>query len=146
MKFADEARIHVKAGDGGNGCVSFRRERFVPRGGPDGGDGGKGGDIILQADEQLSTLLDFTYPQQFRARNGTHGKGKGKTGRDGEDRIIRVPAGTIVRDDPTGEVIQDLVGGGQKFVAAKGGRGAQLDEQARRRVRVAKCCRRDPRT
>jgi GTPase len=122
MKFVDEARIHLKAGDGGNGCVSFRRERFVPRGGPDGGDGGKGGDVILQADEQLSTLLDFTYPQQFRARNGTHGKGKGKTGRDGEDRIIRVPVGTMIRDDQTGEVLQDLVTEGQKFVVAKGGR------------------------
>ena len=125
MKFVDEAKIHVKAGDGGTGCVSFRRERFVPRGGPDGGDGGKGGDVILQADGQLSTLLDLTYPQQLRARSGTHGKGKGKTGRDGEDRIIRVPVGTIIRDDQTGEVLQDLVTEGQEFVAAKAGRGGR---------------------
>ena len=125
MKFVDEAKIHVKAGDGGNGCVSFRRERFVPRGGPDGGDGGKGGEVILQADGQLSTLLDLTYPQQFRARNGTHGKGKGKTGRDGEDRTIRVPVGTIIRDNQTREVLQDLITEGEKFVAAKGGRGGK---------------------
>lgn len=125
MKFVDEAKIHVKAGDGGNGCVSFRRERFIPRGGPDGGNGGKGGDVILQADAQLSTLLDLTYPQQFRARKGTHGKGKDQTGRSGEDLIIRVPLGTLVRDDQTGEVLQDLLFDGQRFVAAEGGRGGR---------------------
>ena len=125
MKFVDEARIHVKAGDGGNGCMSFRRERFIPKGGPDGGDGGKGGDVILQADSQLSTLLDLAYPKQFRANKGTHGKGKDQTGRNGTDLLIRVPAGTLVRDDKTGEVLQDLLFDGQKFVVAEGGRGGR---------------------
>ncbi len=83
MKFVDEVKIHVKAGDGGNGCISFRREKFIPKGGPNGGDGGKGGDVILQADAQLSTLLDLTYPKQFRATRGTHGKGKDQTGQRG---------------------------------------------------------------
>jgi GTP-binding protein len=125
MKFVDEVRIHVKAGDGGNGCISFRRERYVPRGGPDGGDGGKGGDVILQADVQLSTLLDLTYPKQFRAPKGTHGKGKNQTGRDGENLIIRVPVGTLVRDDESEEVLQDLLFDGQRFLAAEGGRGGR---------------------
>ena len=125
MKFVDEARIHVKAGDGGNGCVSFRRERFVPRGGPNGGDGGKGGDVILQADVQLSTLLDLTYPKQFLAQKGTHGKGKDQTGRNGEDLTIRVPVGTLVRDDQGGEVLQDLLFDGQRFVVVQGGRGGR---------------------
>jgi GTP-binding protein len=125
MKFIDEARIYVKAGQGGNGCVSFRRERFIPKGGPDGGDGGKGGDVILQADAQLWTLLDFSYPQTFHARKGTHGKGKNQTGKDGEDLILRIPAGTLVRDDRTGEVLEDLVREGQSFVAARGGRGGR---------------------
>jgi GTP-binding protein len=125
MKFVDEARIHVKAGDGGNGCISFRRERFIPRGGPDGGDGGKGGDVIFQADAQLSTLLDFTYPKQFRAQRGSHGKGKNQTGRNGKDLILRIPVGTLVREDQTGEVLQDLLFDGQSFVAARGGRGGR---------------------
>jgi GTP-binding protein len=125
MKFVDEVRIYVKAGDGGNGCVSFRRERFIPKGGPDGGDGGKGGDVILQADAQLLTLLDVSYPQEFRALKGTHGKGKNQTGRNGEDRIIRVPVGTVVREDQTGEVLQDLIHEGQQYVAAAGGRGGR---------------------
>ncbi|MGB9628339.1 MAG: GTPase ObgE [Thermodesulfobacteriota bacterium] len=125
MKFVDEVQILVKAGDGGNGCVSFRREKFIPRGGPDGGDGGKGGDVILQADAQLSTLLDLTYPQSFRAQKGSHGKGKDQTGKNGKDLIIRVPAGTLVRDGETGEILQDLLFNGQRFVAAQGGRGGR---------------------
>jgi GTP-binding protein len=125
MKFVDEARIHVKAGDGGNGCVSFRRERFIPRGGPNGGDGGKGGDVILQADAQLTTLLDLTYPKQFRAQKGSHGKGKDQTGKNGEDLIIRIPIGTLVRDDQTEELLQDLFFDGQRFVVAEGGRGGR---------------------
>ncbi len=125
MKFADEARIHVKAGDGGNGCVSFRRERFIPRGGPNGGDGGKGGDVFLQADAQLSTLLDLTYPQTLRSQRGTHGKGKDQTGKNGEDLWIRVPVGTLVRDGKTGEVLEDLTRDGQQFLIAKGGRGGR---------------------
>ena len=125
MKFVDEVKIHVKAGDGGNGCVSFRRERFVPRGGPNGGDGGKGGDVILQADTQLSTLLDLTYPKQLLAQKGTHGKGKDQSGKSGEDLIIRVPVGTLVRDDQGGELLQDLLFDGQGFVVARGGRGGR---------------------
>jgi len=125
MKFVDEARIYVKAGSGGNGCLSFRRERFIPKGGPDGGNGGKGGDVILHADAQLATLLDFSYPQQFRAGRGVHGKGKDQTGKNGEDLVIRVPVGTLLRDDQTGEVIQDFIFDGQQFVAAKGGRGGR---------------------
>jgi GTP-binding protein len=125
MKFVDQVRIRVMAGDGGNGCVSFRRERYVPKGGPDGGDGGKGGDVILQADGQLSTLLDLSYPQQFRARKGTHGKGQNQTGKNGEDFIIQVPVGTLVRDDESDELLQDLLFDGQQFVAAAGGRGGR---------------------
>jgi len=125
MKFVDEARIHVKAGDGGNGCVSFRRERFIPRGGPNGGDGGKGGDVILQADTQLSTLLDLTYPKPFRAQKGQHGKGKDQTGKNGEDLTIRIPAGTLIRDDQTEEVLQDLLFDGQQYIVAEGGRGGR---------------------
>ncbi len=125
MKFVDEVRIRVKAGDGGNGCLSFRRERFIPRGGPDGGDGGKGGDVILQSDSRLTTLLDLTYPQKFCAKKGSHGKGKDQKGRDGEDLIIRVPVGTVVCDDLTGELLQDLLFDGQRFVVAKGGRGGR---------------------
>lgn len=125
MKFVDQVKIRVKAGDGGNGCISFRRERFIPKGGPNGGDGGKGGDVILQADAQLSTLLDLSYPQQFRARKGTHGKGKNQTGRNGEDLIIRVPVGTLVRNNETGEVLHDLLFDGERFIAATGGRGGR---------------------
>jgi len=125
MKFVDEARIHVKAGDGGNGCVSFRREKFIPRGGPNGGDGGKGGDVILQADAQLTTLLDLIYPRQFRAQKGSHGKGKDQTGKNGEDLIIRLPVGTLVYDDQAEEVLQDLLFDGQQFVAVEGGRGGR---------------------
>jgi len=125
MKFVDEVRIYVKAGDGGNGCVSFRRERFIPKGGPDGGDGGRGGSVILQADTQVSTLLDLSYPQQLRAPRGVHGKGKDQAGRNGEDLVLRVPVGTLIRDDQTGEQLADLTTDGQRFVAAEGGRGGR---------------------
>lgn len=125
MKFVDEVRIYVKGGDGGNGCVSFRREKFIPKGGPDGGDGGKGGDVIIQADIQLSTLLDLTYSSQFFAKRGAHGRGKNQTGKDGEDLIIKVPVGTVVRNEETGEILEDLLFDGQKFIAAKGGRGGR---------------------
>jgi GTP-binding protein len=125
MKFVDEVRIRVKAGDGGNGCVSFRREKFIPKGGPNGGDGGKGGDVILQADSQLSTLLELSYPKKFHANKGTHGKGKDQTGRKGANLFIRVPVGTLVRDEDTGELLQDLLFDGQRFVLAEGGRGGR---------------------
>jgi GTPase len=125
MRFVDEAKIHVKAGDGGNGCISFRRERFIPRGGPNGGNGGKGGDVILQADAQLTTLLDLTYPKQLRAQRGNHGKGKDQTGKSGEDLIIRIPVGTLVRDDQTEEVLQDLLFDDQQYIVAEGGWGGR---------------------
>jgi GTP-binding protein len=121
--FIDEAKIWVKAGDGGNGCVSFRREKYVPKGGPDGGDGGKGGDIILTVDENMSTLLDFTYRPKYKAKDGRHGMGKKMTGANGEDRVIPVPRGTLVIDEETGQLMGDLTRRGQRFVLARGGRG-----------------------
>jgi len=125
MKFVDEARIYVKAGDGGRGCVSFRREKYVPRGGPNGGDGGKGGDVIVVASASHRTLLDLKYQQHHVARHGGHGEGSDRTGRNSEDVVIPVPVGTIVSDDATGEVLADLVEDGQRFVVAKGGRGGK---------------------
>ncbi len=123
--FIDRAKIHVKAGDGGRGCVSFRREKFVPKGGPDGGDGGRGGDIILEVDPNLSTLIDFKYKPFYRAKNGEHGKGKKMKGKDAPPLILKVPPGTVVKDAETGEVIVDLTEPGQRFVLAKGGRGGR---------------------
>jgi GTP-binding protein len=123
--FIDEAKIFVKAGEGGRGCMSFRREKFVPKGGPDGGDGGKGGDIVLQADRNLRTLLDFRYKQRYTAERGEHGRGKDQTGRDGSDCILRVPVGTIVCSVESGEVLADLTMHEQRFVAARGGRGGR---------------------
>ncbi len=123
MKFIDVVKIHIKAGDGGRGCVSFRREKYVPKGGPDGGDGGRGGDIILKATGELNTLLDLKYQQQYRAEHGQHGMGKNMHGKDGEDTIIHVPVGTLVKSVETDEIIADLVEDGQQAVIAKGGRG-----------------------
>lgn len=123
MQFVDYVKIHVKAGDGGRGCVSFRREKYVPKGGPDGGDGGKGGDIILRATKELNTLLDLKYQREYKARRGEHGKGSNKHGKNGEDRIIPVPVGTIVKEAETGAIIADLDYEGAESVVAKGGRG-----------------------
>jgi GTP-binding protein len=125
MKFIDETRIKVKAGDGGRGCVSFRREKFVPRGGPNGGDGGDGGHVIAIADPQLTTLLDLRYQKQYKAGRGQHGMGKDQHGRRGDDCVIRVPVGTIVRDARTGELIADLSLPGRQVVAAAGGKGGK---------------------
>lgn len=125
MKFVDEATIYVRSGDGGRGCVSFRREKFVPRGGPDGGDGGKGGDVIILADPHMTSLLDFKYKREFIARRGEHGKGKKCHGRNAPDLIIKVPVGTVLKDERTGEVIADLTEPGQKVVVARGGRGGR---------------------
>ena len=108
MKFIDEVIIEVQAGDGGNGCVSFRRERFIPRGGPDGGDGGKGGDVVLLASPRKRTLHHFQFKRQFKAQNGSHGMGRQKTGRNGEDLVIEVPVGTLCLNAVTGEVVEDL--------------------------------------
>lgn len=123
--FIDEAKIFVKAGDGGRGCVSFRREKFVPKGGPDGGDGGKGGDVVLEADRNLRTLLDFRYKQRYIAERGAHGRGSDQKGRDGSDCILRVPVGTMVRVAESGEVLADLLRHEQRCIAAQGGRGGR---------------------
>ncbi|WP_242343095.1 GTPase ObgE [Anaeromyxobacter terrae] len=123
MKFVDEVRIHVKAGDGGNGAVAWRREKFIPRGGPAGGDGGNGGDVVLVVDPQLSTLLDYRYVREHRARSGEHGQGSDMNGRDGEPLVLRVPPGTVVKDAGTGELVADLGAEGERIVIAKGGRG-----------------------
>jgi GTP-binding protein len=125
VKFIDEATITVQSGNGGRGCVSFRREKYIPRGGPDGGDGGKGGDIALRSSAHRRTLLPFRYKHIFKARNGAPGQGKQKTGRDGDDLIIEVPPGTIVRNAETGEVLFDFSGPEMLFVPAKGGRGGR---------------------
>lgn len=123
MKFVDSARIHVKAGDGGNGCMSFRREKYVPKGGPDGGDGGRGGHVGMVASAQLSTLLDFRYRKNYEAGRGAHGQGSKKNGRNGKDVVIQVPCGTVVRNAETGEVIADMTVDGEEIVIAEGGRG-----------------------
>jgi GTP-binding protein len=123
MKFVDEVRIHVKAGDGGDGAVAWRREKFIPRGGPAGGDGGDGGDVVLTVDPQLATLLDYRYVREHRARNGEHGGGSDMNGRNGPTLELRVPPGTVVRDAATGEVVADLSDPGMRVVIAKAGRG-----------------------
>jgi len=125
MQFIDEVVIHVRAGDGGNGAATFRREPFVPRGGPSGGDGGDGGSVILLADEQLSTLLDLRYQQRYTAPSGERGRGRDQYGKAGEDTIVRVPVGTLVMDDASGEVLADLVTPGARFVGAQGGKGGR---------------------
>lgn len=137
--FIDQAIIYTKSGDGGNGCVSFRREKFVPKGGPDGGDGGDGGDVVLVADDGLSTLLDFNYRRHYRAQRGGHGEGSKRHGRRGGSLIVPVPVGTIVKDAETGEVMADLVQHGQRVVVARGGRGG------RGNARFATAARRAPR-
>jgi len=121
MKFVDEVKIRVEAGDGGNGCLSFRREKFIPRGGPDGGDGGDGGDIYLLADKNLNTLIDFRHHHIHRAQHGQNGMGAKRTGKTGADLIIAVPVGTTVFDVDTNELIGDLIKPGQKLCVAKGG-------------------------
>ena len=123
--FIDEAKIWVKAGDGGNGCVAFRREKYVPRGGPSGGDGGDGGDVILESSEHRNTLLPFRYNREFRAERGRHGEGSNRHGATGEERVIQVPVGTIVCDEDSGEKLFDFVAAGQRFRVARGGRGGR---------------------
>jgi GTPase len=123
--FVDEARIHVKAGDGGAGCASFRREKHVPKGGPDGGDGGRGGAVVLVAEAQTSTLIDYQFKRHFKATRGTHGKGSRMDGAVGEDLELPVPLGTVVRDDENGRVMADLTHAGQRVVVAKGGHGGR---------------------
>lgn len=121
MKFVDEAQIRVEAGDGGDGCVSFRRERFIPKGGPDGGDGGDGGSVYLVADANQSTLVDFRYQRRHRAERGQHGMGQDRRGRSGRDLLIRVPVGTRISDQDTGEPIGELLLDGERLLVAQGG-------------------------
>ncbi|EMI5490019.1 Obg family GTPase CgtA [Providencia stuartii] len=121
MKFVDEAKILVVAGDGGNGCVSFRREKYIPKGGPDGGDGGDGGDVYLQADENLNTLIDYRFEKSFRAERGQNGQSRECTGKRGQDITIKVPVGTRVRDLGTGEILGDMTRHEQRHMVAKGG-------------------------
>jgi GTP-binding protein len=137
--FVDEVEIHVRAGDGGRGCVSFRRERFVPRGGPNGGDGGRGGSVILEADEGLGTLLDFRYRRHHAAPRGVHGEGSDRHGAGGDDLVLRVPVGTTVRDRDTGLLLGDLTRHGERLRVARGGRGG------RGNARFATATRRAPR-
>ena len=125
MKFIDEVKIRVIAGDGGRGCVSFRREKFVPRGGPSGGNGGGGGDVIAVADPQLTTLLDLRYQKLYKAGRGQHGMGSDCHGHRGDDRVIKVPVGTMIRDGATGELIGDLQAAGERVTVARGGRGGK---------------------
>lgn len=121
MKFVDEATIDVKAGDGGNGCVSFRREKYIPLGGPDGGDGGDGGSVYMVADASLNTLADFRYERRFAAQRGENGSGRNRTGRSGDDLEIRVPVGTLVYEEDTDELMADLVEDQQRVLVARGG-------------------------
>jgi GTP-binding protein len=125
MTFIDRVRIRVQAGDGGSGIVAFRREKFVPMGGPDGGDGGRGGDVIVRADANLSTLLDYTYRDSWSAESGDHGSGANKSGSSGGDVVLPVPPGTLVRDADSGELIAELLESGDEAVVAKGGRGGK---------------------
>jgi len=123
--FIDEATIRVKAGDGGNGCLAFRREKFVPRGGPSGGDGGKGGDVIMESSERHNTLVHFRFNPEYKAQRGRHGEGSNKTGREGEDITLKVPVGTIVYDADTGEKVYDFSKADELVVIARGGRGGR---------------------
>jgi len=123
MQFVDYVTVYIKAGDGGRGCVSFRREKYVPKGGPDGGDGGRGGHVIFRATDELNTLIDLRYHREYRARKGGHGMGKKMHGKNGEDLVIPVPVGTVIRDADTKDVIADLDGNGMEVIAARGGRG-----------------------
>ncbi len=123
--FIDEAKIRVKAGDGGNGCVAFRREKFVPRGGPSGGDGGRGGDVVMESSEQHNTLVHFRFNPEYRAERGRHGEGSNRTGREGQSVVLKVPVGTILYDDGTGERVHDFRGPDERVVIARGGRGGR---------------------
>jgi GTP-binding protein len=127
--FIDEATIRVKAGDGGNGCVAFRREKFVPRGGPSGGDGGKGGDVIMESSERHNTLVHFRFNPEYKAQRGRHGEGSNKTGRDGEDVVLKVPVGTLVYDAESGTKVHDFSHPDERVVMARGGRGGRGNAQ-----------------
>jgi len=123
MKFLDQAKVYIRSGSGGPGCISFRREKFIEYGGPDGGDGGRGGDVWAEAVPGLNTLIDYRYQQHFKAQNGEHGMGKQRTGKDGADVVLKVPAGTEILDEDGETVIADLTGEGQRALLARGGNG-----------------------
>jgi GTPase len=125
LKFFDEAKIFVRSGDGGNGCISFRREKFKPRGGPDGGDGGKGGDVLITASSQYQTLQDFHFRRHFKAQKGSNGQGSDKNGKKGQDLRLFVPLGTLIREAETGQILDDLTREGQTLIIARGGRGGK---------------------
>ena len=125
MQFIDQAVIFVKAGNGGNGTISFRREKYVPKGGPDGGNGGNGGNVIIRADKQLGTLLDFRYKRTYKAENGENGRGKDQTGKTGVDIVLRVPCGTMVMEGSHRKIVGDLLREGDEVVVAKGGKGGR---------------------
>lgn len=127
--FVDEAKIRVKAGDGGNGCVAFRREKFVPRGGPWGGDGGRGGDVIMESSERHNTLVHFRFNPEYKAQRGRHGEGANKTGKEGYDVVLKVPVGTLVYDAETGELLHDFSDPDERIVIARGGRGGRGNAQ-----------------
>src|SRR5438477_11206072 len=127
--FIDEATIRIKAGDGGTGCLAFRREKFVPRGGPSGGDGGKGGDVIMESSERHNTLVHFRFNPEYKAQRGRHGEGSNKTGREGEDVLLKVPVGTIVYDAESGEKVHDFSDRDDRIVIARGGRGGRGNAQ-----------------
>ena len=135
--FVDKAKIYIKSGKGGNGSVSFRREPYVPQGGPDGGNGGRGGSVVFLADRNLRTLMDFRYKKKYTAENGEDGRGKQQYGRDADDLVIKVPVGTLIKDADTGNVMADLKEDGQRFVAAKGGKGGKGNVWFKNSVRQA---------
>jgi len=120
--FIDHVIVEVSAGDGGDGCIAFRREKYIPRGGPCGGNGGKGGDVVVEASGHISTLIDLRYRGHYNAGRGEHGQGKSCTGRDGEDCVIKVPPGTVIKDVETGDVVGEVIGPGDRLVVARGGR------------------------
>ncbi len=125
MQFIDQAKITVKAGDGGNGAISFRHEKFIPKGGPDGGNGGNGGSVIIRADRQLNTLLDYRYRPRYKAQRGEDGRSKNQYGKFGEDIVLKVPCGTIIKDSSTNEIVADLTDDGDECIVAKGGKGGK---------------------
>lgn len=125
MKFVDEVIVDVRSGNGGKGCVSFRREKFIPRGGPDGGDGGRGGHVVLKTSSGMRTLYRFRHNRFLKAKNGVHGQGKNKTGKQGDDLVVEIPAGTIVSNAETGQIIKDFTEAGESIIIATGGRGGQ---------------------
>ncbi|MCF8000239.1 MAG: GTPase ObgE [Halanaerobiales bacterium] len=135
--FVDEVVFKVKSGDGGNGVVSFRREKFEAMGGPDGGDGGHGGDVILRVDEGLNTLADFQYKNFYKAEKGSHGRGKNQRGKDGKDLYLKVPPGTLVYDDDTNEILADLKDDGEEYIVAKGGKGGRGNARFKKSTRKA---------